>query len=55
MISGTELARQFPTTAARVVVIAEREGGDVQNALDVLISAVGVEQAERLVAAARLA
>ena len=49
MISGTDLARQFPDTAVRVFYTCAREGGDVRNAWDVLVSAHGPERASQLV------
>ncbi|WP_143549013.1 hypothetical protein [Rhodococcus sp. ACS1] len=51
MISGTEIAMRHPNTAARVVIRAAELGGDVQNAWDVLVSAVGTFAARELVVA----
>ena len=53
MISGTEMAKMNPRSAARVVLRAEEMGGDVANAREVLISAVGETEADRLIAAER--
>jgi hypothetical protein len=48
-VSGTDVARAFPDTGARVVVSAFEQGGDVRNAWDVLVSAVGIDTARPLV------
>lgn len=49
MISGTELALRFPTTAAKLVITCYQQGGDTRNAWDVLVSAYGVREASNLV------
>lgn len=49
MISGTELALRFPTTAAKLVITCHQQGGDTRNAWDVLASAYGVREASNLV------
>lgn len=48
---GTDVAAKFPQTGARVVVAAHAGGGDVRNAWDVLVSAVGQDIARELVLA----
>lgn len=48
-ISGTDLALQFPETAANIVLVAYTDDGDTQNAWDVLISAHGPERSADLV------
>jgi hypothetical protein len=48
MISGTELATQFPNTAVNVLMKTWREGGDYLNAWDVLVSAWGELHAIKL-------
>lgn len=38
---GSDVAREYPEVAARVVLRAYQEDGDVQNAWDVLVAGVG--------------
>ena len=40
-ISGTELAQMNPQRAANVIITAHTGGGDVRNAWEVLVSAIG--------------
>ncbi len=52
MRSGTDLAREFPDIAARLVVTtSEMNTGTTTNAWDVLVSAFGPDEARRMVAA----
>ena len=46
-ISGTEMARKWPNTAARVVLKLHKSGSSVYNAVDVLVGAVGGREALR--------
>lgn len=44
-MSDSDAAREHPESAARVVIKAHEAGGDFRNAWDVLVAAVGNEQA----------
>jgi hypothetical protein len=53
-VSGSDMARRAPRTAARLVLITALEDGDVQNAWAVLVQTFGFEIAADLVQVAHL-
>lgn len=46
-ISGTEMARRWPNSAARVVLTLHKSGSSIRNAWDVLVGALGGSEALR--------